>query len=199
MPNQQWAWEHLTIVDANCSVPRQLWVPRVCFQLAAPLVAFCMLMLSMTQFLGYAYGKTQSSSARLPLFATQDMPSGRDIAAIRVIHIVRSTGSYFHSLDSGSIEPLDLYESRQLARTCRLVCRDWARQLPLGDPKLTVVHGIVWYCAEDEWQALPKRYWAWVFQEIEWWMEPREPDYVYLRRRLVYKAWYPKVSIVKPV
>ena len=92
-------------------------------------------------------------------------------------------------------------EERALARTCRLVCRDWARELPLGDPQLKVAEGAVWYRFEGGWQHLPKIYWAWKRQELEWWMEPRQqdrPSWVYQRKdRAMCETWYPRVSVIE--
>ena len=88
------------------------------------------------------------------------------------------------------------YTDRELVRTCRLVCRDWAKRAPLGDPNLAVTNGVVWHRLEDEWQALPKRHWTWVFQRIEWWVERRQQDNHGWKRRDECKAWYPKVGVI---
>ena len=87
------------------------------------------------------------------------------------------------------------YPHRALARTCRLVCRAWARQLPLGDSRLTVTDGVAWYGTDGEWQVLPRTCWAWTFQRIEWWVERSEQDHVRGRYRDMCGAWYPKASI----
>ena len=103
--------------------------------------------------------------------------------------------------NSGELElywwrPYDIadYDIRHLARICRLICRDWAKQILLGDPKLKIANGAVWHCVEDVWRVLPKRHWAWEFRRIEWWMEPRHQGSI----RNDWKAWYPKVSFSRP-
>ena len=90
----------------------------------------------------------------------------------------------------------DDYGNRHLARICRLVCRDWTKWIPLGDPKLRIANGAVWHCVEDVWRVLQKRHWAWEFREIEWWVEPRHQDSWIWRDDC--KAWYPKVSASGP-
>ena len=80
----------------------------------------------------------------------------------------------------------EFYENQHTARTCRLVCRDWAKQLPFGDPKLRVANGVVWHYVGDVWQILPRSHRAWVLRDVEWWMEPSQQC----------KVWYPKVSVI---
>ena len=107
--------------------------------------------------------------------------------------------------NSGELKPYwwslygtNTYGKRHLARTCRLVCRDWAKQLPLGDPKLRIMNGAVWYSVEGVLRVLLKRHWAWEFREIEWWIEQRHQDGVDWSPRDDRKLWYPKVSVIGP-
>ena len=108
----------------------------------------------------------------------------------------------FNFIHNGNFDPwwttddFSGYTDRELVRMCRLVCRDWAKRAPLGDPKLIVTNGVAWHRVEDEWQALPQSHWTWVFHEIEWWVERRQQDNRVRKRRDKCKAWYPKVGVI---
>lgn len=86
-------------------------------------------------------------------------------------------------------------EHKKLCRTCRLVCRDWAGQFPLGfsEPwNLRVEDGAAWYRFDAEWIHLPNGRWAWSFQDFsnEWWVEGwSEPG--------KHCQWYLKVTAAK--
>ena len=124
------------------------------------------------------------------------MPFGEEAVASLVFDFIHNSDFHHTCWQCWYYDSLG-YTDRELARTCRLVCRDWARRLPIGDPKLTVTNGVVWQCAE-EWQVLPKEYWAWVFQKIEWWVERQQLDSTFWIPRPECRAWYPKVCFIGP-
>lgn len=82
-----------------------------------------------------------------------------------------------------AITPRLLYQLRDSGdgpsyRTCRLVCRAWAGQFPLGDTecwRLKIENGVAIYRSENKWQQLPNRLWAWSWQAAsdEWWVGQR--------------------------
>lgn len=94
----------------------------------------------------------------------QPVPSTTAIAS-RLLEIFRDSG-----------------DSR-MGRTCRLVCRDWARQCPV-EQDWRVEDGVVWHWIETVWQVLPTRLWAWTLGPFsdEWWVERR-----------CHQQWFPKV------
>ena len=89
---------------------------------------------------------------------------------------------------------------RKFYRTCRLVCRGWARQFPVTDPergKLWLREGVMWYSVEGDWRVLPSTYWAWTFRDMEWWAEQCCPILPCCRKMgCDGKGWYPKVRNV---
>ncbi len=108
----------------------------------------------------WEYGRSSYAPVSAPVIDHQPVPSATTTIAPRLSQILRSSG------DS------------KLCRTCRLVCRDWANALPLGDPErcdLWLEDGVVWYRIEEEWRHLPREYWAWTIREKEWWVE-RDQD-----------------------
>lgn len=82
------------------------------------------------------------------------------------------------------------FSDSDLCRTCRLVCRDWARECPAREPKdcnWKVEDGVVWHWIETTWRVLPTRLWVWTLGPFsdKWWVEQG-----------CHPQWFPKVIIV---
>ncbi len=92
-------------------------------------------------------------------------PSLTSLVAPRLFEIYRNSG-----------------DSR-MGRTCRLVCREWARECPLRDPMdcdWRFDNGVVRRWVGTEWQVLPTKFWVWKLVE-----------------RAFYRGWCPKVITVR--
>ena len=155
---------------------------------------------SMYKCLLFEYKTGQGLSQRSYLLSSPShihhhgIASSPDTLSSRQFEILRKFG--MQEADWWGSRDSDTYDNRHLARICRLGCRDWAKRMPLGDLKLRIANGAVWYCVEDVWQVPSKRHWAWKFREIEWWVDTRHQDSRTLKEDR--KAWYPKVSVSGP-
>lgn len=111
--------------------------------------------------------------------ATPEIHTGSRHGAIPVKDVAPLLFCYFRRI-----------RDNKMCKSCRLVCRDWARFCPLGSPERCdwkVEDGSVpQFWIGEEWQILPNKLWAWMFQGLadEWWV-----DY--------HRQWYPKVSLLE--
>ena len=63
-------------------------------------------------------------------------------------------------------------DDRELYRTCRLVCREWAGRYPAIRPEpcnFNFSNGTMRYWTADNWHTVPNKYWVWMLEDVEWW------------------------------
>ena len=123
----------------------------------------------------------------------QSMTSSIAIAAKPIrTHLEASIGQRF-------LENIHDMGRRALYRTCRLVCRDWARRYPFRNrEQFRLMHcgGVALYWSEGNWRVLPNAYWAWAFEKVDWWAERRHSNSMpraHMRKQCWGKGWIMKV------
>ena len=90
-------------------------------------------------------------------------------------------------------------DDRELYRTCRLVCREWAGRYPVGNPelcKLKFSGGTMQYWTAGRWHPLPKAYWAWMIEDVEWWAGRRFQTIPSRKLGCRNKGWHPEASSI---
>lgn len=110
-------------------------------------------------FWEYSNNPARFLNSRMPsVLDLQSVPSTTTPIASRLFKIFRNSGD------------------RKMGRTCRLICRDWASECAVPEPKgWRVEDGVVWHWVETKWRVLPTWLWAWTpgpFAD-EWWVEQR--------------------------
>ena len=90
-------------------------------------------------------------------------------------------------------------DDRELYRTCRLVCREWAGRYPVSKTdfcSFNLSNGTMRYWMVDNWHPLPNKYWAWMIEDVEWWAWQRFQTLSSQELGCKSKGWHPKASSI---